>query len=62
MSQDDLTLPITVTGIVIAASVNSLVKGGMAVFIGGHGIGQRVGLPLLGSAVGGLVSVWLWVW
>lgn len=62
MSQDDLTMPIAVTGIVIAASVNSLVKGGMAVFIGGHGIGQRVGLPLLGSAVGGLVSVWLWVW
>lgn len=62
MSQDDLTLSIAVTGIVIAASVNSLVKGAMAVFIGGRDIGQRVGLPLLGSAVGGLLSVWLWVW
>jgi len=62
MSQDDLVLHIAVTGIVIAAAINSLVKGSMATFIGGRTIGLRVGLPLLGSAIGGLVSVWLWVW
>lgn len=62
MSEDDLGLPIAVTGIVIAAIVNSLVKGGMAMSVGGREIGQRVGLPLLGAAAGGLVSVWLWVW
>lgn len=62
MSQDDLALRIAVTGIVIAAAVNSLIKGGMAAFIGGRHIAIRVGLPLLGSAVGGLVTVWLWLW
>jgi uncharacterized membrane protein (DUF4010 family) len=61
MSQDDLALQIAVTGIVTAAAINSLVKGGMATFIGGRDIGLRVGLPLLGSAIGGLVSVWFWV-
>ena len=62
MSQDDLVLPVAVTGIVIAAAVNSLVKGGMATFIGGRRIGLRVGLPLLAAAAGGLLSVWLSVW
>jgi uncharacterized membrane protein (DUF4010 family) len=62
MSQNGLVMPIAVTGIVIAAAVNSLVKGGMAIFIGGSKIGLRVGFPLLGGAIGGLVSVWFWVW
>jgi uncharacterized membrane protein (DUF4010 family) len=62
MSQDALVMPVAVTGIVVAAAVNSLVKGGMAMFVGGHKIGLRVGLPLLGGAIGGLVSAWLWVW
>lgn len=62
MSQDDLVLHIAVTGIVIAAAINSLVKGGMATFIGGRNMALRVGLPLLGSAIGGLVSIWIWVW
>ncbi len=61
MSRDDLTLRTAVSGIVIAAGVNSLVKSGMAVFIGGRAIGFRVGLPLLGSTVGGAIAVWLWV-
>lgn len=55
-------LHITVTGIVIAAAVNSLVKGGMAAFVGGHHIGLRVGLPLLTSAIGALTTVWLMLW
>lgn len=62
MSQDDLVLNTAVTGIMIAAAVNSLIKGSMATFIGGRSIGLRVGLPLIASAIGGLVSVWLWVW
>lgn len=62
MSLNDLTLPITVTGIVIAAAANNLVKAGMATAIGGRHIGLHVGLPLASSAAGGLVSVWLWVW
>lgn len=60
MSDGDLALPIAVNGIVIAAAVNSLVKGGMAVVIGGSNIALRVALPLLASAVGGVVSAWLW--
>ena len=62
LSQDTLMLNVAVTGIVIAAAMNSVVKGGMATFIGGRNVGLRVGLPLLGSAIGGLVGVWLWVW
>jgi uncharacterized membrane protein (DUF4010 family) len=62
MSQDELTLRIAVTGIVIAAAVNSLFKSGMATFVGGRKVGLRVGLPLLGSAIGGLMSVWALIW
>lgn len=61
MSQDDLVLHIATAGILIAAATNSLVKGAMAAVIGGRDIGFRVALPLLGSAVGGLVSAWLWL-
>ena len=62
MSEGDLALRVAVMGVVIAASVNSLTKGGMATVIGGQDIGLRVGLPLLASAIGGLVSAWLWIW
>lgn len=62
MTQDDLICSTAVTGIVIAAAVNSLFKGGMAAFVGGGKVGLRVGLPLLGSAIGGLLCVWFWVW
>ncbi|MDT8452591.1 MAG: MgtC/SapB family protein [Gammaproteobacteria bacterium] len=62
MSEDGLMLHITVTGIVIAAAVNSVFKGSMAAFVGGRHIGLRVGLPLLASATGGLLSVWLLLW
>lgn len=62
MSQDDLALQIAITGIVIAASINSLIKTGMAFFIGGHHIGIRVGLPLVSSIFAGGIAVWLWVW
>ena len=61
MSHEDLVLRIAAMGIVVAAAVNNLVKGGIATFIGGKAIGLRAGLPLLASAVGGLVSAWLWL-
>jgi len=62
MSQDDLALRVATLGVVIAASINSLIKGGMAIVIGGRDVGFRVGVPLLLSTIGGLVAVWLWVW
>ncbi|MEA2116145.1 MAG: MgtC/SapB family protein [Thermodesulfobacteriota bacterium] len=62
MSQDELALRIAVTGIMIAAAVNTLVKGGMATFIGGRKMALWVGLPLLGSAIGGLISIRILVW
>ena len=62
MSQDDVILRIAVFGIVMAAATNSLFKGGMAAFIGGREIGLRVGLPLLGAAIGGVMAAWLWAW
>jgi uncharacterized membrane protein (DUF4010 family) len=62
LSNENLALPMAVSGVVIAAAVNSLVKGGMAAVIGGRVIALRVGLPLLASAAAGLLSAWLWVW
>ena len=62
MSQNDLALRMAAMGVVIAAAVNSLVKGGMATIIGGRDIGVRVGVPLLASAIGGLISAWIWLW
>lgn len=62
MSQDDLALRVAAMGVLTAAAVNSLAKGGMATIIGGIDIGLRVGLPLLASALGGLISAWFWVW
>ncbi len=62
MSQDDLAIRVTVMGVVTAASVNSLVKAGMAAAIGGLDVARRVGLPLVASAVGGVLSAWWWVW
>jgi uncharacterized membrane protein (DUF4010 family) len=56
MTQGDLSPRIAATGIVIAASVNSLVKGVMATTIGGGRLGLRVGLPLLAAAAGGLLA------
>ena len=62
MSQDDLAVRTAITGIVIAAAVNGLVKGGMATIIGGREVGVHVGVPLLLSAVVGLSAIWLLNW
>jgi uncharacterized membrane protein (DUF4010 family) len=61
MTGEGLSLSVVVLGIVIAAAVNTLTKGGMALAIGGRALALRVGLPLLASAVCGLTSAWLWM-
>jgi len=55
LSEDGLALDVAVLGIVIAASVNSLVKGGMAVTVGGSALGKRVAIPLAAAAGAGLL-------
>jgi uncharacterized membrane protein (DUF4010 family) len=62
MSQDDLTLRVAALGVVIAASANSLAKGGMVAVIGGRRMGRRVALPLLGASVAGLVAAGWRLW
>lgn len=62
MSQDSLALNITVTGLVIAAASNNLVKAMMASFIGGKEMALKAGFPLVLSSLGGGLSVWLWLW
>jgi uncharacterized membrane protein (DUF4010 family) len=62
MSLDDLLASIAVSGVIIAACVNNLVKASMATVIGGRRLGLRVGAPLVASTLGGLLTVWLWVW
>jgi uncharacterized membrane protein (DUF4010 family) len=59
MSTGDLTASIAATGVIIAAAVNSVVKGFLAASVGGRALGLRVGLPLLAAAAGGLLSAGL---
>lgn len=59
MSRENLDPRIAVGGMVIAAAVNSVAKGAIASVVGGREIGFRVGLPLLASAVAGLLVVFL---
>ncbi len=61
-SQQDISPGIAVMGIVIAATVNGLVKAAMAYAIGGRTLGLQVGFPLLLSGIVGLGSAWLWVY
>jgi uncharacterized membrane protein (DUF4010 family) len=58
MSRDELAVGIAVSSIVIAATVNSLIKGLIAASIGGRTLGLRVTLPLLGAGVAGLAVAW----
>ena len=61
-SPHELSTRVAVMGIVVAAAVNSLVKGSMATVIGGRDVGLRVGMPLLVCAVTGLLVAWLMIW
>lgn len=54
MSEQEVAVQVAGVGIVIAASTNSLLKGGMALGIGGRGLGLRVLLPL---ATGSLMAL-----
>ncbi|NEZ03648.1 MgtC/SapB family protein [Wenzhouxiangella sp. XN201] len=59
MSQSEISLQVAVIGIMIAASANSLTKGGMALAIGGRALGWRVLLPLgTGALLSLLVAFW----
>jgi len=59
MSLSELSIDVVVLGIVIASSTNTLVKAGLAVFVGGFGLGIRVFIPLLITATTGLLTAWL---
>lgn len=59
LSNQDLTVRLAATGIIIASAVNSLVKGALAGAIGGRVLGLRVALPLAVAAGAGLLTVWL---
>jgi uncharacterized membrane protein (DUF4010 family) len=59
MSTRDVSVDTATTGIVIAAAVNSLVKGGLSTAVGGVSLGKKVLPPLVIAACAGLVWVWL---
>lgn len=51
----EITPEIALTAVLIAAGVNSLVKSGMAMSIGGSRLGLRVGIPMLVALAGGFL-------
>lgn len=61
MSTDTLMASTATLGIVIAASVNNLVKTGMANLVGQRELGLRVAGPMVLSLALGLLSAWLLV-
>lgn len=62
MSRTGLDPRIAVTGIIIAAATNCLLKAGMAVAVGGARLALPVALPLAAAAVLGPLAVWLTQW
>lgn len=59
LANEGLESTTAVLAIIIAASVNSLVKTGMAIGIADRGVGQRVGLVMSLAVATGLLSAWL---
>ncbi|MCP5162378.1 MAG: MgtC/SapB family protein [Hahellaceae bacterium] len=59
LSLSEISIQTAVLGIILAASVNSLVKAGMAISIGGRGLGLRVGATLSTAVSTGLLVSWL---
>ena len=59
MTGDTLTTPAAAFAILIAACVNSLVKSGLSLGIGGRNLGLRVGAPMLVVVSSGLTTWWL---
>jgi len=62
MSRAGLDPRIAVSGIILAAATNSLIKGGMATGVGGKRLGLTVALPLGAAAILGPLAVWLTLW
>lgn len=58
MSASGLDLNTAVVGIIIAASVNNVVKAGIAFVIGPVALGRRVAIPMLIATVAGLSIAW----
>lgn len=58
-SQEDLTPPVAVIAIVVAAATNGFVKAAVAATAGGAANGVQVGLPLVAASSIGVVVVWL---
>lgn len=58
LSTESLDARTAVIGIVIAASINNIVKSGMAAFIGKGSLAPRVVWPMLISLIGGLGLAW----
>jgi uncharacterized membrane protein (DUF4010 family) len=56
MSTEDLGLQTATLGLIIAAAVNTVVKGVMTASIGGARFGWRAGIPLAVAAGAGLVT------
>lgn len=59
MSSAELTVDVSVLGVVIASFLNMLIKAIFMLFVGGHGLGIRVLLPLSIIAGTGLAMAWL---
>jgi uncharacterized membrane protein (DUF4010 family) len=62
MSRAGLDPKIAVSGVIIAAAGNCLVKGGMAVAVGGARLAVPVAVPLAAAALLGPLAVWLTLW
>ncbi|WP_227519768.1 MgtC/SapB family protein [Mangrovitalea sediminis] len=59
MTGQGLDLHTAVVGIIIAASVNSLVKATLAATVGQMALARRVTIPLVLAIIGGLAVAWL---
>ncbi|SKA05014.1 Uncharacterized membrane protein, DUF4010 family [Oceanospirillum multiglobuliferum] len=59
MSRDGLALQTAVSGIIIAAIVNSLLKAGLAGFIGGSAMAWRASTPLISATLFGGITLLL---
>jgi uncharacterized membrane protein (DUF4010 family) len=59
MSFEDLALETAGLGLIVAAAVNTLVKGAMTATVGGWRFGRRAGIPLAVAAIAGLTAALL---
>lgn len=62
MAGDDLVPRLFVMGCVMAAGVNSLVKGSMCWVIGGRALGLKAAVPLALAGPTGMLLTWIWYW